>query len=110
MIEFKGNIITLRDIERDDAYYYLSQHGIEQYALLGNQTNRLYSLSYPMRAEDRIRYRAEIHRHNNQNLLGKKLDIREDGPDIDPTPPRGGGARPVALSFLDACSGFSKVA
>lgn len=102
MIEFKGNIITLHNIDRMNANSYIVEHGIEQYALLGNQTNRLCSLSYPMRAEDRIRYRAEIHRHNSENLLGKKLDIREDGPDIDPTPPRGGGAKAVEFINTEA--------
>lgn len=100
-VTINGNIITIHNLSEIEILMEIQERELKQYVGLGSD------LSFPMREIEHREFAVQIHRANNENKLGKKLDIREDGPDTDPTPP-GRGARPVALSFLDACSGFKK--
>lgn len=94
-LKISGNILTINNIEHGEAMMYVLDNEVEQYVLLQNQTNNLYSLSFPMRKREHEKYKAVIHRHNNENKLGKKLDTGNGKPDNDPTPPGRGGCAKV---------------
>lgn len=86
-VTINGNIVTIHNLSEMEMLMEIQKRELKQYVGLGSD------LSFPMREIEHREFAVQIHRANNENKLGKKLDIREDGPDTDPTPPgRGGGA------------------
>lgn len=88
-VTINGNIVTIHNLSEMEILMEIQKRELKQYVALGND------LSFPMREIEHREFAVQIHRTNNENKLGKKLNIREDGPDVDPTPPRGGGAKAV---------------
>lgn len=94
-----GNIITLYDMVHGEAMIYVIDNDISQYVIVGQQTNNLFSLSYPMRKQDHVKFAALIHRTNSENKLDKtKRFGYNPGPDDKPprpTNPRGSGGKVI---------------
>lgn len=94
-VTITGNILTRHSLTMN----HISQLGVFRGSFTvsrngGTDQNPLFDMSFPMTEVDRKLYAGLIHRMNNENKLGKKLDTGNGKPDNDPTPPgRGGGAK-----------------
>lgn len=91
-----GAVITIEGVHismLNDVVAYLD---LEQFSVLRGTGEDIdtWIISAPINSVMQKEYAGMIHRANNENKLGKKVDTGKGKPDNDPTPPgRGGGAK-----------------
>jgi hypothetical protein len=94
-----GNILTIQLHNLNLVEMYIRENEITQYAVQANQTNNLYSLSFPMREKEHKQFAALIHRTNSKNMLdkGNRNWYNPDPNDKPPRPtnPRGSGGKVI---------------
>lgn len=92
-VTINGNIVTLGGFTGMSLLAEVDRRMLTQFSAF-REDDGYFSLSFPMENQHHSEFAGQIHRQNNENKLGKKLDTGIGKPDNDPTPPgRGGGAK-----------------
>lgn len=92
-VTIKGNIATLTSIGgMSGVFIKVQELGLDTFTV-ASTSKALYDLSFPMTRDHHMIFAGQIHRHNAENKLKKKVDSKGGKPDNTPpkgTPPRGG--------------------